>query len=276
MHLASGAQLPFGMRVAFALKKFVSFWLMPLPLCLVLICAGVVLLGWSQRKRLGRALALSGAILLLFFSNKTVSMWLIQPLEALYPAVPDLTETASLPGEMASCRYVIVLGGGHTATPGLSSLSSLSNSARGRLTEGIRLLRHLPDAKLIVSGAAELGERSHAAVLEEAALSLGVPPERIVRMDDPRDTADEARIAAALVRDERCALVTSAWHMRRALALFSHAGVHAVPCPADYQAKRETRFRWSNYTWDSEALGRSTWAIYERIGFLWAKLRGQV
>ncbi len=249
---------------------------MPLPLCLLLIFSGLLLLGWTQRKRLGRALALSGALLLLFFSNKAVSVALLRPLEAIYPPVPEVRARADLPAEVSACRFVVVLGGGHARGPGFSSLTMLSNSARGRLTEGVRLLQRLPDAKLVVSGASEPGEPSHAMILQDAAISLGISPDRILRLDEPRDTSDEARAVAALLGSQPCALVTSAWHMRRAMALFERAGVHAVPCPTDYQAKPQSVFRWTDYSWDTDSLGRSTWAIYERIGYLWAKLRGQI
>ena len=48
----------------FWLKKFVSFWLMPLPLCVSLIAVGIVFLLATRRQRLGRTLLLTGTLLL--------------------------------------------------------------------------------------------------------------------------------------------------------------------------------------------------------------------
>lgn len=68
---------------------------------------------------------------------------------------------------------------------------------------------------------------------------LGVPPDAIVKqVGDTRNTREEAAAAARLLRErgwKRVGLITSAWHMRRALALFQRAGVPAVPLAADYR-----------------------------------------
>jgi formate hydrogenlyase subunit 3/multisubunit Na+/H+ antiporter MnhD subunit len=68
----------------FWLKKFVSFWLMPLPFCLTLLTVGLVILLFSRRARLGRWLLIAGTVLLGLFSNKVVSTWLVQPIELTF------------------------------------------------------------------------------------------------------------------------------------------------------------------------------------------------
>lgn len=259
----------------FLLKKFVTFWIMPLPFCLTLLVIGVFLLRSSTRAKTGRRFVLLGTLLLLFFSNRSISTWLIRPLEVAYSAAPEATESQALPPKLLACRFVVVLGGGHGDTPDLSAVNKLSTSARGRLAEGVRLVRLLPEAKLVTSGGGEPGQPSHAAVLAQAAISLGVEPERIARLDSPRDTEDESRAIRALVGDQPFALVTSAWHMRRAMGWMKLAGLQAYPCPADYAERPNQKFRISDLGWDTESLGRSTWAVYERIGFLWLKLRGE-
>jgi hypothetical protein len=71
----------------FWLKKFVSFWLMPLPFCLTLLAVGLCVLLWSRRARLGRGLLFAGTILLMLFSNKFVSDALVRPLEIRYGSI---------------------------------------------------------------------------------------------------------------------------------------------------------------------------------------------
>jgi uncharacterized SAM-binding protein YcdF (DUF218 family) len=260
----------------FWLKKFIAFWLMPLPLCLLLLTGGLVLLRSKRRSRLGYALVLAGALLLLVLGNKAVSMALLRPLENFYPAVPEFVASQPLPPGLAACRFVAVLGGGHGDTPGRSAVNQLSNSSRGRLMEAVRLVRALPDARLIVSGGGEDGRPSHAAVLARAAESLGVDPARIIRLETPRDTEDEARELRRVVGAAPFALVTSAGHLRRAAGFMHGAGLHPLPCPADYAARPSPGFRLSDYTWDTDSLERSTKAIYERLGHLWAGLRGKI
>ena len=260
----------------FWLKKFISFWLMPLPVCLVLLFTGLALLRSRRRERTGRILIATGALLLLLLGNKAVSTALVRPLETACPAMPDFVAGQPLPSGLAACRFVVVLGGGHGDTPGLSAVNKLSSSARGRVMEAVRILRVLPGARLIVSGGSEDGRPTHASILAEAAASLGVEPARIFRLETPRDTEDEARELHRIIGGEPFALVTSAWHMRRAAALMRGAGLHPLPCPADYSARPSPGFRISDYTWDTDSLERSTKAVYERLGYLWVRLRGKI
>jgi uncharacterized SAM-binding protein YcdF (DUF218 family) len=159
--------------------------------------------------------------------------------------------------------------------PGLPATGQLSVSALGRIVEAVRLLRLLPGARLIVSGPAEPGRPSHAAVLARAAESLGVDPGRISLVETALDTEDESLAVARLAGKARIALVTSASHMPRAAALFRRAGVDFAPCPADFVARGNLQLRWSDLAWDSESLERSTLAVHEWVGLLWLRLRGR-
>ncbi|HYD85499.1 MAG TPA: ElyC/SanA/YdcF family protein [Opitutus sp.] len=262
--------------MGFALKKFISFWLMPLPFCGLLLVVGLCLLLFSKRRRLARILLVTGTALLLLFSNKRVSMRLIRPLETLYPPVPELVAGETLSAPLANLRYIVVLGGGHGPSPDFSAVNQLSTSARGRLMEALRLARALPETQLVFCGHAGEGRKSHAAVLAEAAISLGFEPARMVRLENPRDTEDESIAIAQLVGSQRFALVTSAWHLRRAVALMRHHGLDPLPVPADFASRHPEQTTLSDYTWDTESLGRSTWAVREQIGYLWSRLRGKI
>ncbi len=260
----------------FWLKKGVSFWLMPLSVCLVLMCTGLWCLRSERRARLGRGLSIAGVLLLLVFSHNRVSYWLVRSLETSYAAIPELRIGEPVPTALGRCRYVVVLGGGHGDVAGLSATNRLSPNALARLVEGVRLLRALPpEAKLIVSGPAVGRNPSHAAVLAQAARALGVAPERMLEIETARDTEDEAYAVRTLVGDVPVALVTSAWHLPRAAALFRKAGVDALPCPTDFLAKPNPEWRWNDVLFDSGSLDKSTLAVRERIGRLWTWLRGK-
>lgn len=262
--------------MVFWAKKFVSFWLMPLPLCLTLLVAGLVVLALTRRVKLGRGLLFAGVGLLLLFSNKVVSSWLVRPLEARFSSIVELTPETPPSAELAACQYVVVLGGGHSDTPGLAALNQLSASGRARLVEAVRLLRFLPKAQLVVSGPAAGANPSHAAVLARAAEALGVERRRILLIENAHDTEDEGGAVWQIAGPAPVAMVTSAWHMPRAVALFRRAGVTLLPCPADFSARANQDFRWRDLSWDVASLERSTWAVRERIGYLWAWLRRKV
>jgi uncharacterized SAM-binding protein YcdF (DUF218 family) len=258
----------------FWLKKDIGFWLMPLPFCMVLLFLGLLLARSRRRQRLGLGLAFLAAAVLLLLSNTFISVHLLQPLEAFYPAVPELSAGSPPPKAIAGCRFVAVLGSGSSDIPGIPAASLLSTSGLGRIVEAVRILRLLPDARLIVSGPGAPGKRTHAATLAAAAISLGVSPDRITLVETARDTEDEGQAVAHIVGGQQTALVTSAWHMPRAARLFAKAGVNFVACPCDYVSRSEDQFGWGVFKCDSESLERSTLAVHEAIGLLWLRLRG--
>lgn len=261
----------------FWLKKFISFWLMPLPFCLTVMIAGLMLLRWSRRRRrLGQSLVVGGVVLLALLSNKFVSLALSRPLERRYPPIPELATGAPAPAELAACRFIVVLGGGNGLETGASANNLLSSSALARIVEGVRLLRAVPDARLIVSGPGDPQRGpTHAEVLARTAESLGVPRARILKIETARDTEEEAAAVRTLAGDGRVAVVTSAWHLPRAIALCRHAGLEPLPCPTDYLSHLEDTVDYQDYLVDIDSLERSTWAVRERIGYLWIWLRGK-
>jgi len=262
----------------FWLKKAVSYWLMPLPFCVALMIAGLLLLRSTRWPKAGRRLLISGVLLLFIMSNKQVGQALLRPLETQYAAQSEFTAGAALPVPLARCRAIVVLGGGHSDQAGLSALNQLSSSALSRLIEGVRLARQLPEATLVVSGPGwSKHSPTHASVLAAAAVSLGIDPRRIVQIDTARDTDDEVQaVKQRLGTDTPFALVTSAWHMPRAMGLMRRAGLSPLPCPADFLSRANHEKRAGDWLFDVSGLQQSTWAVYERLGATWAKLQGKI
>jgi uncharacterized SAM-binding protein YcdF (DUF218 family) len=112
-------------------------------------------------------------------------------------------------------------------------------------------------------------------LLQEVAVALGVPSERIMQIDTARDTEQEALALRAVVAGEPVALVSSAWHLPRAMALCRRQGLDVLACPTDYAA-RPPRLRPVDFlSWNLSGLERSTKAVYEYIGASWSRLRGR-
>lgn len=259
----------------FWIKKWVTLWLMPLPFCMALILLGVWLTRFPRRARLGRILAMSAAGVLILLGNHFVARALLRPLEIRFPAIAEIKSREEVPAELSACQFVVVLGAGYGYSENLSATNQLTASALARITEGVRILRWLPDAKLVVSGGLLGGGVTHAAQLANAAISLGVPSSRILAMDQTRDTEEEARTAAQLVQGRPIALVTSASHMPRAEALFRGAGLTVVPCPTGFRTQAADTFTVAQLFFDADALSRSTAALHERLGLAWSSLRGK-
>lgn len=259
----------------FWLKKTIASWLMPLPLSLIALVAGILLIRYTKRRRLGQGCIGLAAALILIFSNKFVSKSLVRSLETQHPAIPEFVAGAPVPAQIASCRYVVVLGGGHGRSPGLAASNQLSGASLARFVEALRIWRALPDATLIVTGGGLEGETRTAHYLARAAQAFGVPGDRLIVIDQARDTEEESRAVKALGPEGPVALVSSAWHMPRAYALFRGAGLDTVPCPADFATHLDPGFRLDDYTWALWALGGSERGLRERLGRLWIRLRGK-
>ncbi|MBK9992328.1 MAG: YdcF family protein [Verrucomicrobia bacterium] len=259
----------------FWLKKILTLPFLPLHFALMAGSAGIVLLFWTKRQKTGRALVTIAVLALAIFSNKGVARFLIAPLESQYAAIPEARSTSELPARIQACRTIVVLGGGHSDSTTLSRVNQLSSSALARLIEAVRLARLMPEAQVIVSGYNGPKTLSHAQILAEAAQSLGLAPERIIRLDTTRDTHDEALELARRLGSEPFLLVTSAWHMPRSMALCEKVGLHPIAVPTDFMLRQEVDSGWRILAWDLGALERSTKAIHERIGLFWSRLRGQ-
>jgi len=263
----------------FLLKKLVGFSLLPLSIALGFMAAGACLLLFRVPFRTwGVRLLLVGAAWLAITSNRGVGTALVSVLEQRHASLGP--HAAGLP-PLSTCRTIVVLGGGHADNSTLSANNRLSSSALSRLVEGVRLAHALPGAALWVSGPSAIaGKPSHARVLADTAVSLGIPRDRIVELTTGHDTEGEAEAVRTGIEAKAggpVALVTSAWHLPRAVALFRNAGIEVIPCPADYANRANDDFRFTDYfVCDLIGLERSTKAIYEFLGLAWAKVRGRI
>jgi uncharacterized SAM-binding protein YcdF (DUF218 family) len=116
------------------------------------------------------------------------------------------------------------------------------NDAAERFTAFLDLARKHPEARLVSTGGgwARVGSvrMSEAELAVEHLARLGLPRERILVETRSRNTAENAAFARALVEPrpgERWLLVTSAWHMPRAVGSFRRAGFPVTAHPVDYR-----------------------------------------
>src|SRR4029077_20890227 len=94
-------------------------------------------------------------------------------------------------------------------------------------------------------------------------LGLGVPAEAIVDEGTSVNTIENIRNVRALVGNGRIALITSAYHMPRALQLAALAGLDVAAFPTDFRSEREGRPMWENWIFSVDALELSSVALRE-------------
>jgi uncharacterized SAM-binding protein YcdF (DUF218 family) len=244
-----------------ALKMALGVWLMPLPFSLILICCGLLLRVWGRR-RSGASLITAGAMVALAAATGPIADALLRPLETRYQAIADAALLRPAP------RFVVVLGSGYRPRAGLPITAELDAVGVVRLAEGVRLLRELPGAQLVLSGGPLRSEPPIAQGYARAAAALGVPTEAILVIDTPRDTVEEIAAIRARVGVAPVLLVTSAAHMPRAMAYAARAGLRAVAAPTGNLADPESPVgSWVTLP-TGAALRRTETALHEYLGLL--------
>lgn len=223
---------------------------------------GVALLVISRWRRAALVMLWLGLWVLGLLGFEALPHALLRPLENQYP-VPSAAVVDLHVG-------VVVLGGAtqHPRSYQAHAQVPLGEAAE-RMSVPVGLLREHPKLALVFSG----GEgRLLLTGVTEAELARvfyqeqGVDLARVTLESGSRTTRENARQVAALL-GARCQepwlLVTSAWHMPRAVAEFESVGCRVTPYPVDFRTGASTA--WSDY-----ALARSLmqWqtALHEWLG----------
>lgn len=262
----------------FLLKKIVSRLLFPIPLSLLLGFVGLVLPWFTRRIKAGKALTTSGLVLLLLLSSAPVADSLLAPLEERYPpyGMPGLEGLGRGLTE-DEIAYVVILAGGRPMVDDVPVTAQMSAHSMARLIEGVRVHRRCVNSKLILSGGLGVPSDARPETLtnHRFAVLFGVDPDDIIIESRSSDTKDQARLVAEIVGDVPMVLVTSASHMPRSMALFRKAGMQPIPAPTDYLIQPGS-LRVLSLVPSAGELYKSERAIYEYLGLIWARLRGQI
>ncbi len=226
----------------------------------MVILALASILKWRRHPAMARSLAIVAALVVYLSSIALVGDGLLNPLESEYP---PLREDTSLP----ATAFVVVLGTGYAPHDHVPITAALDGDGLARVVEGVRLARRLGAARLIVSGGAPPGQMAPAIGYAELARGLGVPDESILMSAQALDTSAEARAVAKLLGKAPFILVTSAYHMPRAMRLMRRAGTNPIPAPTGQRVVRGRGF-WSRLYPSSGSLGSTERALHEYLGLL--------
>jgi uncharacterized SAM-binding protein YcdF (DUF218 family) len=214
-------------------------------------------LRFAGRHRPATAVWAAAFAIVYLCATAPVSNALLRPLETRYAALGDAAQPTA--------RYVVVLGSGYAPRAGVPVTAALEGDALVRITEGVRLLRLAPNARLLVSGGA-VGERAASADgYARLAIALGVPASAIIRLDTPRDTREEAAQLAARIGPEPFILVTSAYHMPRAMLLMQRAGLRPLAAPT---GQRLLNGGWGGWLPRAGNLIKTDRAVHEYLGLM--------
>lgn len=247
------------------LFKILTLLLAPLGMALVLLAVALLVL--RQRPRLARGLlvvALSGLYL-------TSTPWFAARLAAPLEAYAEWRPATDYP----VVDTLVLLGGGVSAArPPRRPHHDLGASA-DRMHFAAELWHAGRATRIIVTGGSRAApDHDEASAMRSVLQALGVPAEVIIEEPLARTTREHPAQVAALLGDvsQPVLLVTSATHMRRAVANFRNQGVRVLPAPTDFEIIQPGGLL--DYLPHARALERSERVTREWLGLLHARVTG--
>ncbi|MDX2287861.1 MAG: YdcF family protein [Hyphomicrobiaceae bacterium] len=244
------------------------FWLLAQPstLMALAVLVGLLLASFTAYRRSGLRLVGLGLCALLVCGFLPVGNLLIRPLEQRFSGVP-------LPPPEAGIAGIIILGGFEDGWVSAGRPGLALNEAAERLTEGVRLARRYPQALVVFTGGVGglvAGGEDAAGPVGSFLADVGVAPERIRLEPNAVNTWQNAVLTRELLAPApgaRFLLVTSAYHMPRALGVFRRAGLSVLPAPTDYRT-RDARDLLRMFPSIPAGLERTDLAAKEWVGLL--------
>jgi uncharacterized SAM-binding protein YcdF (DUF218 family) len=223
----------------FILSKTLGFFALPSNLLIMLAIAGTVLL-FTRFARLGRGLLVASMLAIIVVGISPLGRVLFYTLETRFPAWRPTAEPPT---------GFIVLGG--AVDPDVSAAHdqiALTDAAE-RLTVVADLARRYPGSCIIFSGGngSLFGGTSEADYVDKLFTSFGMAPGRVETEARSRNTLENAQYSKAIAAPkpgERWVLITSAYHMPRAIAAFRNVGFEVEALPVDWQFATRDDLYW--------------------------------
>jgi uncharacterized SAM-binding protein YcdF (DUF218 family) len=253
----------------FVLSKTVGFFALPSNFLISIGIVGLVLL-CTRFARLGSWLVVTSLVLIAIAGLSPLGNALILPLEQRFPPWD---------GSRGPPDGIVVLGG--AISPDVSAARGVTalNEAAERVTATAELARRFPKARIIFSGgsnAVMFDGAPEAPFAVQELEALGVARDRIIAEEQSRNTVENAvfsRLIAQPKPGERWLLVTSAYHMPRAIGVFQAAGFPVEAYPVDWRTTGPIDAL-RLFGTVSEGLGRTDAAVHEWIGLVAYRIAG--
>lgn len=246
--------------------------LLVLPIGLVLELSFIaLLLALAGKKKSSAFFTFLAMVLLWAASMPYAADRLKGRLERDYPAV--------MTTEIPRSECIVLLGG--AVEPALPPRLDIDmRDGVDRVRKAAQLYKAGLAGTIIVSGGNQPWspfETSEAESIKTLLLEWGVPPTAIFLETNSRNTRENAFYSVALIKKQACGtplLITSAAHMKRAVAAFERLRVEVFPVSTDVKVIDRPELTVFDFLPDAEALLMSNDAVHEWLGQWVYKLNG--
>jgi uncharacterized SAM-binding protein YcdF (DUF218 family) len=221
------------MDTFFTISKLVGVISAPTNLLVIVLAGALVASRFRRVRTWGTRLALIAAAVLGALAVFPVGDGMLGALERRFSSLESCAGA-----DRIAPTGVIVLGGAVGSVRIGDRFEITLGEAAERVTYAAFLARKYPGATVLVSGGQAFDNgsgRSEADGMSELLVELGVPPGRILQEGESRTTAENAALVAQQTRSGRWLLVTSAFHLPRAIGTFRKSGVEVIAAPTDWR-----------------------------------------
>lgn len=254
----------------FLLSKVLAFFTLPSNLLIAVGLAGLVLL-CTRFRRLASWLIVTSLVLIALAGLSPLGNALLLPLEQRFP--PWDAARGAPDG-------IVVLGGAISPSISAARGAVALGQAAERITTTAVLARRYPKARIVYCGGSNsliFDQEPEAGFAVRQLEDLGVAHERITAEEQSRNTIENAVFARQLANPrpgERWLLVTSAYHMPRAMAAFRAVGFAVEAYPVDWRTRGPIDLVRPAPSL-GEGLDRVDRAVHEWVGLLIYRLTGR-
>jgi len=251
-------------------SKIVWFFVTPSNALITIAIVGLVL-SRTRYAAFGPAVTAGAVAALLIAGLSPLSYWLILPLEERFPIFVD---------DGRPIAGIVVIGGTFDTEPTLARGQMALNETGERIVALGDLARRYPEAKIIYAGGgSEFAPEMtpEADLLERTIGALGLPAARVTYERRSLNTFQNALYAKEIAQPksgERWLLVTSAFHMPRAVGSFRVAGFAVEAYPVDFRTSGSAALL-KPFAFVSQGLRLTDTATKEWIGLLSYYLTGK-
>jgi uncharacterized SAM-binding protein YcdF (DUF218 family) len=254
----------------FVLSKTLGFFALPSNVLMAIGLLGLILL-CTRFRRLASWLVVTSLVLIAFAGYSPLGNILLLPLEQRFPP----WNPAQGPPD-----GIVVLGGAIEPNISLARGAVALDDSAERITATVELARRYPNARIIFSGGTgslRFDAPTEAPIALKELEALGVPHDRITAEEQSHNTIENAvfsRLIAQPKPGERWLLVTSAFHMPRAIAAFRAAGFPVEAYPVDWRTRGPIDVT-RPFAAVTGGLEMTDLAVHEWIGLLIYRLTGR-
>ena len=249
----------------YILRKWITAFLLPPGIFVLLLAAAAVYTLWCRQYPGALVSVISGTLIWLLSTGIAADI-LMGRLEAGFTIIPSHPQA----------DVIVLLGSGiHAQAPDFSGIGAPTAAGVERLTAAARLYRRYGWPILVAGGRIASESVSSAVLCKRFLVDLGVPPQAVLMEEKSLDTYQNAIYSKQICGREglrRALLVTSGYHLQRAVYCFEKAGLPVTPFPCGLRTWPAMPHTAADWLPDAAALAATSAALHEWIGLLYYRL----